>query len=122
MIWFSLPKQIQQVLFTTSRFKGLDLIDRVPGELWMEVRDIIQEVVIKTIPKEKKYKKAKQLTEEASQIAENREAKGTREKERYIHLNSEFQRIAKRDKNAFLSEQCKEIEEKQQNGKDQRSS
>ena len=122
MIWFSLPKQIQQVLFTTSRFKGLDLIDRVPEELWMEVRDIIQEVVIKTIPKEKKYKKAKQLTEEASQIAENREAKGTREKERYIHLNSEFQRIAKRDKNAFLSEQCKEIEEKQQNGKDQRSS
>ena len=110
MIWFSLPKQIQQVLFTTNRFKGLYLIDRVPEELWMEVRDIIQEVVIKTIPKEKKYKKAKQLTEEASQIAEKREAKGKREKERYTHLNAEFQRIAKRDKKAFLSEQCKETE------------
>ena len=117
MIWFSLPKQIQQVLFTTNRFKGLDLIDRVPEELWMEVRDIIQEVVIKTIPKEKKYKKAKQLTEEASQIAEKREAKGKREKERYTHLNAEFQRIAKRDKKAFLSDQHKEIEENHRMGK-----
>ena len=80
-------------------FKGLDLIDRVPEELWIEVRDIVQEVVIKTIPKKKKCKRTEWLSEEALQIAEKRrEAKGKREKERYIHLNAEFQRIARRDK------------------------
>ena len=90
----------------TSRFKGLDLIDRVPEELWMEVGDIVQEVVIKTIPKKKKCDKAKWLSEEALQIAvKRREAKGKGEKERHIHLNSEFQRIARRDKKAFLSNQ-----------------
>ena len=81
---------------TRNRFKGLDLIDRVPEELWTEVCDIVQEAVIKTIPKEKKYKKAKWLSEEALQIAvKRREAKGKGEKERFTHLNSEFQRIAK---------------------------
>ena len=89
-----------------NRFKGLDLIDRVPDELWTEVRDIVQEVVIKTIPKKKKCKKAKWLSEEALQIAEKVKGKG--EKERYTHLNAEFQRIARRDKKAFLSDQCKE--------------
>ena len=88
------------------------MIDRVPEELWTEVHDIGHEEVIKTIPKEKKCKKAKWLSEEALQIAEKRrEAKGKDQKERYTHLNAEFQRIAKRDK-AFLSDQCKEIEEK----------
>ena len=96
----------------TNRFKGLDLIDRVPEELWMKVHDIVQEAVIKTIPKKKKCKKAKWLSEEALQIAEKRrESKGKGEKERYTHLNVEFQRIARRDKKAFLTEQCKEIEE-----------
>ena len=95
-----------------NRFKGLDLIDRVPDELWNEVRDIIQETGIKTIPMEKKCKKAKWLSEKALQIAvKRREAKRKREKERYRHLNAEFQRIARRDKKAFLSDQCKEIEE-----------
>ena len=95
-----------------NRFKGLDLIDRVPEELWMEVSDIIQETGIKTIPKKKKCKKAKWMSEEALQIAlKRREAKGKGEKERYTHLNAEFQRIARRDKKAFLSGQCKEIEE-----------
>ena len=94
----------------TNRFKGLDLIDRVPEELWMEVRDIVQEAMIKIIPKKKKCKKAKWLSEEALQIAEKRrEAKGKGEKERYSHLNAEFQRIARRDKKAFLSDQCKDI-------------
>ena len=79
----------------------------MPEELWMEVRDIVQEAVIKTIPREKKCKKAKWLSEEALQIAEKRrEAKGKGEKERYTHLNAEFQRIARRDKKAFLSDQC----------------
>ena len=79
----------------TNRFKGLDLIDRVPEELWTEVCNIVQEAVIKTIPKKKKCKKAKWLSEEALQIAEKRrEAKGKGEKKRYIHLNAEFQRIA----------------------------
>ena len=83
----------------TDRFKGLDLIDSVPEELWTEVHDILQEAVIKTIPKKKKYKKKKWLSEEALQIAEKRrEAKGKGEKERYTHLNAEFQRIARRDK------------------------
>ena len=89
-----------------NRFKGLDLIDRVPEELWMEVRDIVQEAVIKTIPKKKKCKKAKWQSEEALQIAmKRREAKGKGEKERYMHLNAEFKRIARRDKKAFLSDQ-----------------
>jgi len=101
-----------------NRFKGLDLIDRVPEELWTEVHNIIQEVVIKTIPKKEKFKNAKWLSEEALQIAvKRREAKDKREKERYIHLNAEFQRIARRDKKAFLSDQCKEIEENNRMGK-----
>ena len=88
----------------TNRFKGLELIDRVPEELWMEVPDTVEEAVTKTIPK-KKCKKAKWLSEEALQIAEKRkDAKGKGEKERYTHLNVEFQRIAKRDKKAFLSD------------------
>ena len=96
----------------TNRLKRLDLIDRVPEELWMEVRDIAQEAEIETIPMEKKCKKAKWLSEEALQIAvKRREAKSKGEKERYKHLNAEFQRIARRDKKAFLTEQCKEIEE-----------
>ena len=95
-----------------NRFKGLDLIDRVPDELWTEVHDLVQETRIKTIPMEKKCKKAKWLSEEALQIAvKRREAKSKGEKERYMHLNAEFQRIARRDKKAFLSDQCKEIEE-----------
>ena len=89
-----------------NRFKGLDLVDRVPEELWTEVRDIVQEAGIKTIPKKKKCKKAKWLSEEALQIAvKRREMKGKGEKERYIHLNVEFQRIARRDKKAFLNDQ-----------------
>ena len=88
------------------------MIDRVPEELWTEVCDIVQEAVIKTITKKKKCKKAKWLSEDTLQIAEKRrEAKGKGEKERYTHLNAEFQRIARRDKKAFLSDQCKEIEE-----------
>ena len=85
--------------------------DRVPEELWTEVHDIVQEAVIKTIPKKKKCKKAKWLSEETLQRAEKRKtAKGKGEKERNTHLNAEFQRIAKRDKKAFLSDLCKEIE------------
>ena len=100
------------------RFKGLDLIDRVPEELWTEVCDIAQEAVIKTIPKKKKCKKAKWLSEEALQIAEKRrEVKGKGVKERYTHLNAEFQRIARSNKKAFLSNQCKEIEENNRMGK-----
>ena len=102
----------------TNRFKGLDLIDRVPEELWTEVHNIVQKAVIKTIPKKKKCKKAKWLSLEALQIAQKRrEMKGKGEKERYTHLNSEFQRIARRDKKAFLSEQCKELEENNKKGK-----
>ena len=87
-----------------NRFQGLDLIDRVPDELWNEVRNIVQETGIKTIPKKKKPKKAKWLPEEALQIAvKRREAKSKGGKEKYKHLNSEFQRIARRDKKAFLS-------------------
>ena len=94
-----------------NRFKGLDLIDRVPAELWNEVCDTVQETGIKTIPKKKKCKKSKWLSEEALQIAvKRREAKSKGEKERYTHLNAEFQGIARRDKKAFLSYQCKEIE------------
>ena len=101
-----------------NRFKGLDLIDRVPDELWNEVPDTVQETRIKTIPMEKKCKKAKWLSGEALQIAvKRRESKSKREKERYKHLNAEFQRIARRDKKAFLSEQCKQIEENNRMGK-----
>ena len=91
-----------------NRFKGLDLIDRVPDKLWTEVRDIVQETGSKTIPKKKKCKKAKWLSEEALQIAmKRREVKSKEEKERYTHLNAEFQRIARRDTKAFLSYQRK---------------
>ena len=101
-----------------NRFKGLDLIDRVPEELWTEVCDIVQETVIKTIPMEKKCKKAKWLSEEALQRAvKRREAESKGEKERHNHLNAEFQRIARRNKKAFLSDQCKEIEENKRMGK-----
>ena len=101
-----------------SRFKGLDLIDRVPDELWTEIHDTVQEEVTKKIPKKKKCKKAKWLSEEALQIAEKRrQAKSKGEKERYSHLNTEFQRIARRDKKAFLSDQCKEMEENNRMGK-----
>ena len=90
----------------------------MPEELWMKVHDIVQEAGIKTIPKKKKYKKVKWLSEEALQIAaKRREAKGKGEKESYTHLNAEFQRIARRDKKAFLSNQCKEIEENNRMGK-----
>ena len=90
----------------------------MPEELWMEVRDIVQEAGIKTIPKKKKCKRAKWLSEEALQTAvERREAKGKEEKERYTHLNTEFQRISRKDKKAFLSDQYKEIEENNRMGK-----
>ena len=89
----------------------------MPDELWMEVRDIVQETRIKTIPKKEKCKKAKWLSEEALQITEKREAKGKGEKERYTHLNAEFQRIVRRNKKAFLGDQCKEIEENNRMGK-----
>ena len=99
-----------------NRFKGLDLIDRVPDELWTEVRDLVQERGIKTIPK--KQKKEKWLSEEALQIAVKRiEAKSKGEKERYTHLDAEFQRIEMRDKKAFFSDQCKQIEENNRMGK-----
>ena len=101
-----------------NTFKGLDLIDRVPDELWMEVPDVVQETGSKTICKKKKCKKAKWLSEEALQIAEKRrEAKSKGEKERYIHLNADFQRIARRDKKAFFSDQHKEINENNRMGK-----
>ena len=91
-----------------NRFKGLDMIDRVPDELWMEVHDIVQETGIKTTPKKNKCKKAKWLSKEALQIAvKRREAKSKGEKETYTHLNAEFQRIARRDRKAFLSDQRK---------------
>ena len=93
-----------------NRFKGLDLIDREPDELWTEVHDIVQQTGIKTIRMEKKCKKAKWLSEEALQIAvKRRDVKSKGENERYSHLNAEFQRIARRDKKAFLRDQCKEI-------------
>ena len=101
-----------------NRFKGLDLIDRVPDELWTEVHDIVQETGIKTIPMEKKCKKTKWMSEEALQKAvKRREAKSKGDKERYIHLKAEFQRIVRRDKKAFLSDQCKEMEENNLMGK-----
>ena len=100
-----------------NRFKGLDLIDRVPDELWLKVHDVVKETGIKTIRKKKKCKKPKWLSEEALQIAVKRKLKSKGEKERYTHLNAEFQRIARRDKKAFLSDQCKEIEENNRMGK-----
>ena len=100
-----------------NRFKGLDLICRVPDELWNEVHDIVQETGIKTIPMEKKCKRAKWLSGEALQIAMRREAKSKGEKERYKHLNAEFQKIARRDKKVFFRDQCKEIEENNRMGK-----
>ena len=101
-----------------NHFKGLDLIDREPDELWTEVHDIVEETGIKTIPKEKKCRKEKWLSEEALQIAvKRREVKSKTEKERYTHLNAEFQRTARRDKKAFLSDQCKEIEENNRMGR-----
>ena len=101
-----------------NRFKGVDLIYRVPDELWTEVPDIVQETGIKTIPMEKICKKAKWLSGEALQIAvKRREVKSKGEKDRYKHLNAEFQRLARRDKKAFLSDQCKEIQENNRMGK-----
>ena len=101
-----------------NRSKSLDLIDKVPDELWMEIHDIVQETGIKATPMEKKCKKAKWLSGEALQIAvKRREAKSKGEKERYKNLNAEFQRIARRNKKAFLSDQCKEIEENNRMGK-----
>ena len=114
---------LNQILYdytleVTNRFEGLDLIDRVPEEIWTEVHNIVQEAVIKAIAKKKKCREAKWLSEEALQIAEERrQAKGKREKERYSHLNAEFQRIARRDKKAFLSDQSKGIEENNRMGK-----
>ena len=106
-----------------NRLKELDLIDRVPDELWKEVLDIVQKAGIKTIPMEKKFKKAKCLAKEALQIAmKRREAKSKGEEKRYSHLKAEFQRIARRDKKAFLSDQCKEIEENNRMGKTEISS
>ena len=102
----------------TNKFKGLDLIVTVPVELWTEVHDIVQETGIKTIPMEKKSKKAKWLSGEALQIAvKRREAKSKGEKQKYKHLIAEFQRIARRDKKGFLSDQCKEIEANNRMGK-----
>ena len=91
-----------------NRFKGLDLIDRMLDDQWTQVHDTVQDTGVKTIPKKKKCKKAKWLSEQALQIAvKRREAKSKGEKERYTHLNVEFQRIARRDKKVFLSDQCK---------------
>ena len=102
----------------TNRFKGIDLIDRMPEELWMEVCDVVQEAGIKTIPKKNKCKKEKWLSEKALQIAERkRESIGKGEKETHTHLNAEFQRIEKINKKAFLSDQCKQIEETNRMGK-----
>ena len=102
----------------TNRFRGLDLIDRVPEELWIEVRDIVQETGTKTIPMEKKCKKAKWLSGEVLQIAvKRREVKSKGEEERYAHLTAEIQRITRRDKKYFLSDQCKEKEENKRMGK-----
>ena len=101
-----------------NRFKGLDLIDRAPDELWMEVCDIVHGTGNKTIPMEKKCKKAKWLSGKDLQLAmKRREAKSKGRKERYKYLNAEFQRIARRDKKAFLSDQCKEIEENNRIGR-----
>ena len=114
---------LNQILYdytveVTNRFKGLDLIDRVPEELWTEVCNIVQEAVTKTIPKKKKCKKTKWLSEEALQIVEERrEVKSKGERKRYTQLNTEFQRTARRNKKAFLNEKCKETEENNRMGK-----
>ena len=101
-----------------NRFKGLDLTDRVPDEIWKEIHDIVQKTGVKTILKKKKCRKAKSLFEEALRIAEKRrDAKGKEERERYTHLKAEFQRIVRREKKAFLINQCKEIEENNRMGK-----
>ena len=106
------------IVEVTNRFKRLELIDRITEELWREVCNVVQEVVIKTISKKKKCKKVKWLSEEALEIAEKRrEPKGKGEKKRYTHLNAEFQRVARRDKKAFQSDQCKEIKENNRMGK-----
>ena len=112
------PNQIpyDYTMEVRNRFKGLDLIDRVPDELWTEVCDTVSETGIKTIPRKKKCKKAKWLSEEALQAVKRRDAKSKGEKKRYTHLNAEFQRTARRDK-AFLSDQRKEIEENNRMGK-----
>ena len=117
--WYDLNQiPYDYIVKVTNRFKGLDLIHRVSEELWMEVCDTAQDSVIKTIPKKMKCKKAKWVSGEALQTAEKRrEAKGEGEKERYTHLNAEFQIIVRRDKKAFLSDQCKEIEENKRMGK-----
>ena len=100
-----------------NRLKGLDLMDRVPDELWTEVHDIVEDTGSKTTPKKKKCKKAKWLSEEALQIAEKRrQAKGKGENEIFTYLNAEFQRIPRRDKKASLSDQCKKIEENNRMG------
>ena len=101
----------------TNSFKGLELIDGMPEELWREVHDFVQEAVIKTIPKRKKCKKEKWLSEALQIAVKRREVKSKGEKERYAHLNAEFQRTARRDKKAFLSDHCKEIEENNRMGK-----
>ena len=101
----------------TDRFKALDLIDKVSEELWTEVCDIVQEAVIKNIPKKKKCKKAKWLLEALQIAVKIREVKSKGEKERYTHLKAEFQRTARRDKKAFLNDQCKDIEENNRMGK-----
>ena len=112
MAYNEIPYKYDYTGEVRNRFKGLDLIDRVPDELQMELHDIIKETGIKTIPKKKKCKKEKWLSEEMLQIAvKRREVKSKGEKERYFHLNAEFQRIARRDRKALLSDQCKEIEE-----------
>ena len=101
-----------------NRFKGLDLVNRVPEELWMEIHNIIQQAANKTILKKRIIKQAKLLSEEASQIAEERrDVKSKKERERYIELNAEFQRIARRDKKCFFNEQCIKIEENKRRGK-----
>ena len=101
-----------------NRFKGLDLVDRMPEELWTKIHNTVKEVVTKTIPKKKKCKEAKRLSEEASEMAEKRrKVKDKREWERYTQMNAEFQKIQRRDKKAFLNEQCKEIEENNRMGK-----
>ena len=115
-VWPKIP--YNYTVEVTNRFKGLDLIDRMPEELWTEVCDIVQEAEIKTIPKKMNCRNAKWLPDKDLQIAEKRrEAKSKGEKERYTHLNAEFQRIVRRDKKAFLSDQCKEIEENDRMGK-----
>ena len=101
----------------TNKFKGLDVIDRVPEELWMEIPYIVQEAGIKIIFKKNKWKKAKWLSDEALQIAEKEKKLKAKEKERYTHLNEEFQRRARREKKDYFSEQCKEIEDNKRMGK-----